>query len=81
MKRMNFIMTVMASLMMLAGCEKDDRNVALSSLPQKAQTFVDKDIFPLNILIIDEVLLRFSLNCPGNAVTDRRAQFQYRLCY
>lgn len=44
----------------------------------KQKTFVDKDIFPLNILIIDEVLLRFSLNCPGNAinaVTDRRAQF------
>jgi uncharacterized lipoprotein YajG len=38
MKRMNFIMTVMASLMMLAGCEKDDRSVALNSLPQKAQT-------------------------------------------
>ena len=49
MKRMNFIMTVMASLMMLAGCEKDDRNVALSSLPQKAQTFVENHFGDLTI--------------------------------
>ena len=49
MKRMTFLMTVMASLMMLAGCEKDDRSVALNSLPQKAQTFVDTHFGGLTI--------------------------------
>ncbi len=49
MKRMTFLMTLMASLMMLAGCEKDDRNVALTSLPQKAQTFIENHFGELTI--------------------------------
>lgn len=49
MKRMTFFAAMVASLMMLASCDKEDKNIALDSLPDQAKTFVENYFGELTI--------------------------------
>ncbi len=49
MKRMNFLLTAIASLMMLASCEKDDRAITPANLPQASQALIEQHFGDLTI--------------------------------